>query len=65
MTDRLLYTVPEAADVLSLGSSKVYELVAAGTIESVKIGRARRVPAEALERFVAQLGDDDDDTHRT
>jgi excisionase family DNA binding protein len=57
VSDKVLYTVPEAADVLSLGSSKVWELVAAGRLESVKVGRARRVPADSLHRFVDSLRD--------
>ena len=55
MTDRLLLTIPEVAETLGLGRSKTYELVAAGKIESVSIGRSRRVPREAVERFVAGL----------
>jgi excisionase family DNA binding protein len=55
MTDQLLLTVVEAAHQLGLGRSKLYELLAAGDIESVHIGKARRVPREALERYVGEL----------
>lgn len=51
---RLLLTVTEAARALGLGRSLVYELVAAGEIASIKIGRARRIPMSALESFVRQ-----------
>jgi len=49
---RLLLTVIEAARALGVGRSLVYELVTAGEIASIKIGRARRIPVLALEEFV-------------
>lgn len=50
----LLLTISEAAGLLNLGRSLVYQLVMRGQIESIKIGRARRVPAPALERFIEE-----------
>ena len=55
MADKLLLTVPEAAERLSLGRTKAYELVLSGRIESVKVGTARRVPVDALDRYVESL----------
>lgn len=52
---RLLLTVEEAAEALSLGKTKVYELISAGQIETVQIGRSRRVPVDALDAFVRRL----------
>jgi excisionase family DNA binding protein len=49
---RLLVTVAEAADALGLCRSIIYELLLAGELPSVKIGRARRIPVAALEAFV-------------
>jgi excisionase family DNA binding protein len=54
MTDKLLLTVREAQDVLSLGRSKLYELIASGELPVVRIGRAVRLPARALEAWVAK-----------
>ena len=51
----LLLRVEEAARLLSVGRSKAYELIAAGELESVTIGRSRRVPLDALRAFVARL----------
>ena len=34
----------------------MYALIGAGAIESVKVGRLRRVPADALTGYVARLG---------
>lgn len=48
----LLLRVDEAAEALALSRTKVYELMASGELGSVKLGRARRVPAQALHEFV-------------
>ena len=46
--------VEEAARVLALGRSKVYELMLSGELRSVTVGRSRRVPVEALNEYVAK-----------
>lgn len=51
----LVYTPEEAADLLKVGRTKVYELMQSRHLRSVKIGRTRRIPATALERYVEQL----------
>lgn len=51
--DRLLLTPSEAADLLGLSKSYIYELLASNTLPSITIGRARRIPRRALEEFVA------------
>ncbi len=56
--DKLLLTAEEAAQVLGIGRTKVYELLAAGRLASVKIGTCRRVPADALRLYVASLRDE-------
>jgi excisionase family DNA binding protein len=52
---RLLLTPEEAAAVLSVGRTKVYELIARGQLFSVRIGASRRIPRVALETFVSRL----------
>lgn len=52
---RLLLTTTEAAQALGIGRSKFYQLLAAGAVESVLIGSARRVPADALAGYVRTL----------
>ena len=52
---RLLFSVVDAAQILSLSRSKVYELLATGAIRSVRIGRSRRIPRSALDDYVADL----------
>jgi len=53
--EKLLLSVEEAADKLSLGRTKTYELIASGQLRSVNIGRARRVPIDALSEFIEGL----------
>ena len=48
----LLLGVRDAAHVLGIGRSTLYELIAAGEIEVVHIGRSARVPVVALQAFV-------------
>jgi len=51
----LLLTVEEAAQRLSIGRTTMYSLVSTDAIESVTIGRLRRVPSECLEEYVSSL----------
>jgi excisionase family DNA binding protein len=51
----LLLTPEEAARALRVGRSKVYDLMRAGQLRSVKIGGSRRVSAQALADYVAAL----------
>jgi excisionase family DNA binding protein len=48
-------TVEEAAQRLGIGRAVMYALVSSGAVESVRIGRLRRVPADALVTFLDQL----------
>jgi excisionase family DNA binding protein len=56
--EKLLYGVPEAAELTGIGRSKLYEELAAGRIRSVKIGSRRLIPKEALTEFVEGLEDE-------
>jgi excisionase family DNA binding protein len=53
--DRLLLPIPDAAAVLGVGRTKLYELVENGAIDTVTIGRRRLVPAQALEDYARRL----------
>jgi excisionase family DNA binding protein len=52
---KVLYTMEEAADLLSVGRSTVYDLIRMRLLETVKIGRSRRVTAAALAELVERL----------
>ncbi|KLL10166.1 MULTISPECIES: helix-turn-helix domain-containing protein [Protofrankia] len=53
--NKLLLTPTEAADLLGVSRTTVYELLNAEQIESVRIGRARRIPRAALVAYVDRL----------
>jgi excisionase family DNA binding protein len=55
MTTPILLTPTEAAVTLNIGRSKLYELLRAGVLESVRIGACRRIPADALTELVVRL----------
>ena len=55
MSEPLLYSIPDAAKALSLGRSKLYELITEGRLETVNIGRRRLVRAESV-RALASTG---------
>ena len=47
-----LLTVADVADRLRMGQTKVYEFIASGELESLKIDAARRVTEEQLADFI-------------
>lgn len=53
--DKLLLRIEEAAKRLGIGRSLMYRLVLSGQVQSVPLGRLRRIPAEALEEYVERL----------
>lgn len=50
-----LVSVPEAADLLSIGKSAAWELVKSGDLASVKIGQRRLVPVAAIDSYIEAL----------
>lgn len=56
--ERLLLRPAEAAELLGVSRSKMYELVAAGRIPSVRLdgGRLIRIPFQALKALVENAG---------
>ena len=53
--DKLLMNPKEAAEMLSISRSKLYELLAAGTLSSVRIDGCRRIAVDVLRAYVDQL----------
>lgn len=49
---KLLLTLDVAADQLSVSRSTVYKLINDGVLRSVKVGKRRMIPADALPEYV-------------
>jgi excisionase family DNA binding protein len=47
--------ISEACRLIGLGRSKLYELLTAGEIQSVKVGKRRLVPMASLRAWLARL----------
>ncbi|MFC7381931.1 helix-turn-helix domain-containing protein [Sphaerisporangium rhizosphaerae] len=52
---KLLLTVPEAVNALSISRAQLYRLMDSGAIPYLHIGRSRRIPLSALEIYIAEL----------
>lgn len=48
----LTVRIPEACRMTGIGRSKLYELIKAGEIETIKVGSSTLVPVKALADFV-------------
>lgn len=54
--ERAFYRVSEVANIVGLGKSLTYRLIAEGKIPSVWLAgcRSRRVPADALKKWIEE-----------
>ena len=53
--DKLLLRIEETAKRRGIGRALMYRLVLSGEVQSVPLGRLRRIPAEALRDYVERL----------
>lgn len=53
--DKLLLKDVEACEAIGVSRTVLWDLTRVGAIESVKIGRSRRWPADGLRAWVARL----------
>jgi excisionase family DNA binding protein len=52
---KILLTVEEAAERLTIGRTSMFALIKSGAIASVRVGRLRRIPVIALDTYAARL----------
>jgi excisionase family DNA binding protein len=57
--EKLLLSPAEAAEVLGVGRSRVYDLMRTRQLTSVRIGKSRRVPVAAVHPYVERLAEQD------
>ena len=53
--EQLMYRPIEAARVLGMGRTAIFALLTSGRLQSVKLGGARFITADALRAFVREL----------
>ena len=60
--EKAFYRVPEVAEIIGLGKSLTYRLVAEGQIPSVMLAgcRSRRVSAQALTKWIERQQDNEE-----
>lgn len=51
---RMTLSVRETAEALGIGRNRAYDLISAGVIPAVRLGRSIRVPKDTLEAWLEQ-----------
>jgi excisionase family DNA binding protein len=51
---RLLLRIPEVAETLGIGRTKIYEMIANGELPTIRFGRAVRISATTLQKWVEE-----------
>jgi excisionase family DNA binding protein len=59
-SERMLLTVEEAAERLGVGRSTMYQLISAGLVDTIRIGRLRRIEPDALATYISRLREQPD-----
>jgi len=49
-----LLSIPEAAEVLGMKPKGLWTMVGRRDIESIKVGRLRKISSDAIERFITR-----------
>jgi excisionase family DNA binding protein len=63
-TRRLLYSVEEAANLLGIGRTFMFQLVATREIDSFKVGKHRKIPVGSLDMYIERLREEQADAAR-
>ena len=59
--ERVLLTAEEVAEALRVGRCTVYDLIRTGQLRSIKIGKLRRIPVDAVHEFARRALDEQGD----
>ncbi len=51
---RLLLRIPEVAETLGIGRTKIYELIATGELPTIRVGRAVRISVSTLQKWIEE-----------
>jgi excisionase family DNA binding protein len=50
--EKQLVTMEEASQILSLGKTKLYEYIKSNELQSLKLGKSRRIVHSSIEAFI-------------
>lgn len=64
MDEKILLTTRNCQERLSIGRTKMLQLLAAGDIRAVRIGRAVRIHVDEVDRYARRLLDEATDDGR-
>lgn len=53
--DKTLLNIPEACAKLRIGRTRLYQILNAGQIKAVRIGKRTLIPSSAIENFINEL----------
>ena len=54
-SEKMLLCVEEVGSLLGVGRTKMYQLIWSGEIDSVTIGRSRKIPRAAVQAYIDSL----------
>jgi excisionase family DNA binding protein len=54
VNERLNVSVKEATQIIGIGRSRLYQIINAGELRTIRIGKRRLVPVDAIRDFVAR-----------
>lgn len=55
-----LYRVEQVAELMQLGRTRIYEMIARGELRSIRVGSARRIPESALAEWLDRVSEESD-----
>lgn len=50
--DPIAVRIPQAARLIGIGRSTIYQFINAGEIETIKVGRSTLIPTDSLRDFI-------------
>ncbi|GAA4664054.1 helix-turn-helix domain-containing protein [Amycolatopsis dongchuanensis] len=53
MVEKVGYSIEDAMQATGLGRTTIFELLRTGQLESIKVGRRRIIPADAIRAYFA------------
>lgn len=52
--DKLMLSVPQACEAMEVGKTRLYELIASGSLPVIRWGRNIRIPVKEIEKWIEE-----------